>query len=461
MNRLPPDPLWGKRVTVIGLARQGIALVRFLTRVGAQVTVTDLKPAEALADALAQLAGYPARYVLGGHPEEVLEGCDLLCLSGGVSPDIPIVREARRRGIRLSNDALLTLERSPAAVIGITGSSGKTTTTTLVGEMLKTAGFRTWVGGNIGLPLVDSLDEIRRGDLVVMELSSFQTELFDRSPHVAAILNITPNHLDRHPSMEAYVAAKANILRFQQAGDVAVLGYDNAATRQMLEAGTPATALAFSTLSEVPAGAFLRGETLVLRLHGREEAICLRSEVRLRGMHNVQNLLAAACLAGAVGAPLPAIARVARSFAGVEHRLEFVRTWRGAHWYNDSIATTPERVVAALRSFTEPIVLLAGGRDKHLPWDEFAEVACERTRYLILFGEAAGLIQRALAEKATSRKPEVRRCTTLEEAVQAAAEVAQPGDVVLLSPGGTSFDAFRDFAERGERFKALARSLPE
>jgi UDP-N-acetylmuramoylalanine--D-glutamate ligase len=461
MSTLPTDRLRGKRVTVIGLARQGIALARFLTGVGALVTVTDVKPAEALAEAMAQLAGLPIHYVLGGHPMEVLEGCELLCLSGGVSPDIPIVQEARRRGIPLSNDALLTLERCPAAIIGITGSSGKTTTTTLVGEMLKAAGYRTWVGGNIGFPLIDRLGEVQRGDLVVMELSSFQTELFDRSPHIAAILNITPNHLDRHPSMEAYVAAKANVLRFQKSGDVAVLGYDNPATRQLLKVGTTATALAFSVTTEVSAGAFLRGETLVLRWQGREEAICRRNEVRLRGMHNIQNLLAAACLAGAAGAPLAAMARVARTFAGVEHRLEFVRERRGAHWYNDSIATTPERVVAALESFTEPIVLLAGGRDKHLPWDRFAQVARERVRCLILFGEAAGLIYQAMAEQGTKGKPEILRCETLEEAVQAAAHVAQAGDVVLLSPGGTSFDAFRDFAERGERFKMLARSLPE
>ncbi len=461
MSTLPMDRLSGKRVTVIGLARQGIALARFLTGVGALVTVTDVKPAEALAEAMAQLAGLPIRYVLGGHPMEVLEGCELLCLSGGVSPDIPIVQEARRRGIPLSNDALLTLERCPAAIIGITGSSGKTTTTTLVGEMLKAAGYRTWVGGNIGLPLIDRLGEVRRGDLVVMELSSFQTELFDRSPPIAAILNITPNHLDRHPSMEAYIAAKTNILRFQKAGDVAVLGYDNPATRQILATRTTATTLAFSVTTEVSAGAFLRGETLMLRLWGRDEVICRRSEVRLRGIHNIQNLLAAACLAGAAGAPVAAIARVARTFAGVEHRLEFVRERRGVRWYNDSIATTPERVVAALESFTEPIVLLAGGRDKHLPWDRFAQVARERVRYLILFGEAAGLIQQAMMEQSANGKPEILRCGTLEEAVQAAAHVAQTGDVVLLSPGGTSFDAFRDFAERGERFKMLARSLPE
>ena len=455
------DRLSGKRVTVIGLARQGVALARFLTGVGAQVTVTDAKPAEALADAVSQLTGLPIRYVLGGHPEEVLDGCDLLCLSGGVSPDMPLVQAARQRNIPLSNDALLTLERCDAAIIGITGSSGKTTTTTLVGEMLKAAGYRTWVGGNIGTPLIDRLAEVRRGDLVVMELSSFQTELFDRSPHMAAILNVTPNHLDRHPSMEAYTTAKANILRFQQPGDVAVLGYDNAVTRGMLETATAATMLAFSVTTEVAAGAFLQDETLVLRLQGHTDAICRRSEVQLRGMHNIQNLLAATCLAGAAGAPVAAIARIARTFSGVEHRLEYVRTRRGVRWYNDSIATTPERVVAALQAFTEPVVLLAGGRDKHLPWAEFAQVARQRVKYLILFGEAAGLIERAMTEQSTGGKPEILNCGTLDDAVHAAADVAQEGDVVLLSPGGTSFDAFRDFAERGERFRSLARSLSE
>ena len=496
----------GKRVLIIGLARQGKALARFFCRQGAQVTITDAKTAAQLQEAITELEGLPVRYVLGGHPLSLLDGCDLLCLSGGVPPEIPFVQEAERRGIPLSNDSLLTLYLAPTPMIGITGSSGKTTTTALVGEILKAAGFPTWVGGNIGTPLIDRLESIRPGDKMVLELSSFQLQLFDASPWLGAVLNITPNHLDRHPSMGHYTAAKANILRYQGPEDVAVLGTDNPVTRRWWEAGEvhiPADVgqeevrfplrgrvVGFGLRDEAGEGAFLRGETLVLRLDGREQPVCTVNEVRLRGMHNVANLLAACAIAGVAGADTAAMREVARTFTGVPHRLELVREIDGVRWYNDSIATTPERVVAALRSFDEPIVLLAGGRDKHLPWDEMARLTRQKVRHLVVFGEAANLIAGAvegtrntrnaardtqhvvngewrmasdekepMAGQRWGRGPVVHRCRTLEEAVEVAARVARPGDVVLLSPGGTSFDAFRDFEERGERFRELVRGL--
>ena len=478
-----------KRVLIIGLARQGTALARFLVNEGAQVTVTDIQPAEALAEPLAALAGLPIRYALGGHPLSLLDEVDMVCLSGGVPTTIPLVAEARRRGIPLSNDALLTLERCPATVVGITGSSGKTTTTTLVGLMLKAAGIPAHVGGNIGTPLIDRLGQLQPGEWAVMELSSFQLELFDRSPPVAAVLNVTPNHLDRHGTMAAYSAAKANILRWQTEDDVCVLGADDEITGRWLRLGRVeipaegeqaamnfplrATRLGFSLREEMAAGAFLRGEELILRLPGRPEAvICRRQAIRLRGMHNVANLLAACILAGIAGAPPEAMAEVAATFEGVEHRLETVRVLNGVLWVNDSIATSPERAVAAIKSFDEPIVLLAGGRDKKLPWDEFARLVHQRVKHLVLFGEAAGLIERAIRNsefvirnasavpaRITNYALRVHRCADLEEAVAVAHRVAEPGDVVLLAPGGTSFDAYKDFAARGEHFRALVRAL--
>ncbi len=459
------DVLADKRVVVLGLARQGTALARFLVNIGAQVTVSDARGEEALAEALAELEGLPIRYVLGGHPLDLLDEADLLCLSGGVPTDLPIVKEARKRKIALSNDAQIFLERCPAPVIGITGSSGKTTTTTLTGEMCRVAGLRTWVGGNIGNPLISDLDAIRPGDWVVMELSSFQLELMTVSPHVAAVLNITPNHLDRHKTMEAYVAAKRNIVAHQKAEDFAVLGYDDAHARS-LALDTPAHLLWFSGGAEVEEGAFRTNGTLTLRIGGRDQAICQAGEVRLRGRHNLLNVLAASALAGVAGVPVEAMRQVATTFAGVAHRLEFVREVNEALWYDDSIATTPERALAALRSFDEPIVLLAGGRDKHLPWDEFAREARRRVRHLVTFGEAGPMIARVIeeqgsrgAEEQESRLEGITQVRTLEEAVEAAARVAQPGDVILLSPGGTSFDAFKDFEERGERFKELVQKL--
>ena len=482
--------LTGKRVVIIGLARQGMALARFLVQAGAEVTVSDLQGEAALADQLAELAGLPIRYVLGKHPLSLLDRADLLCLSGGVPVDIPIVVEAQQRAIPLSNDAQLFLERCPAPVIGITGSAGKTTTTALVGEMYRAAGLRTWVGGNIGNPLIVDLDRIEPDDWVVMELSSFQLEVMTVSPYVAAVLNITPNHLDRHQTMEAYIAAKCNIVAHQKPEDFALLGYDDANARS-LALETAAHLLWFSGGAEVDEGAFRTNGELVLRLGvlpppasgglgGVDRVVCHASEVCLRGRHNLLNVLAACVLAGVAGVPVEVMRQVATTFTGVEHRLELVRELEGVRWYDDSIATAPERSLAALRSFEEPIVLLAGGRDKKLPWGEFADEAVRRVRHLVTFGEAGPMIARVVEEgrrrgrggeetgspssfrdsRFTIRKLEgITQVGTLEEAVEAAARLTRPGEVVLLSPGGTSFDAFRDFAERGNRFKELVWGL--
>ena len=513
----------GKRIVILGLARQGIALARFFLREGAQLTISDIAPADQLSEPLTELAGLPVRLVLGGHPPELLDDCDLLCLSGGVPPQIPLVAAARRQGIPLSNDALLTIQHSPAPAIGITGSSGKTTTTTLVGLMLQQpsdegrmmndesgaqkapapsdssfiihhSSFQVWVGGNIGTPLVDKLAQVSAEDWLVLELSSFQLELFDggsygpaRSPQVAALLNVTPNHLDRHPSMAHYTAAKANLLRWQRPDDVALLSADDAITggwlrarRVDVAAGAAQEALSFPLAGrllgfglEEPAGegCWLLRDQLTLQLDGRERPVLPANEVKLRGRHNLLNMAAACAISAAAGVQPPAMAAVARSFGGVEHRLELVCERNGVRWYNDSIATAPERAAAALRSFDEPIVLLAGGRDKKLPWTDFARLARQRVRVLILFGEAAGLIADAVAavESATAQTPAglsadrhslpIARCPNLAEAVAAAAQVAQPGDVVLLSPGGTSYDAYKDFAARGEHFRALVHGL--
>ena len=438
---------------------------------GAEVTVSDLQGKKALADRLAELAGLPIRYVLGDHPLSLLKRADLVCLSGGVPLDAPIVVEARRRGIPLSNDAQLFLERCPAPVIGITGSAGKTTTTALVGEMCRAAGLHTWVGGNIGNPLIADLDQIRPDGWVVMELSSFQLEVMTLSPHVAAVLNVTPNHLDRHKTMEEYLAAKRNIVAHQRPEDFALLGYDDANARA-LALETAAHLLWFSGGAEVDEGAFKTNGELKLRLgaapgssqRGTDRVICHTSEVRLRGRHNLLNVLAACVLAAVAGVPVEAMRQVATTFTGVEHRLEWVRELNGVQWYDDSIATAPERSLAALRSFDEPIVLLAGGRDKQLPWDEFAAETARRVRHLVTFGEAGPMIAQVV-ESSILHPPSsillegITQVGTLEEAVEAAARLARPGDVVLLSPGGTSFDAFRDFAARGERFKELVRGL--
>ncbi len=457
----------GLRATVIGLAREGTALARFLAERGAEVIVSDIKGEDELRDRMISLAHLPVRFVLGGHPLSLLDETDVLFVSPGVPLEIPIVQEALRRGIPVSGESRLFCELCPAPIIGITGSSGKTTTTAVTGEMLREAGVPTWVGGNIGRPLIEHLGEIKPQDRVVMELSSFQLKLFGPdfgleplSPPVAAVLNITPNHLDRHPSMEDYVASKKNVFLHQREDGVAVFGYDNAITRGL--ASEARGRVWFFSLGELPEGAFLRDETLILKMGGAEVEICRTNEVKMLGRHNVANLLAASLLAFIGGADIEAIRGVATSFRGVEHRLEFVREVRGVRYYNDSIATSPERVVAALNSFDGSIILLAGGKDKNLPWEEMAELTVRKVRHIIIFGESAPKIERAIREaraRLGAEGPGISLCSTLEEAVEEASRVAKPGEIVLLSPGGTSFDAFRDYAHRGERFKELVSRL--
>lgn len=475
---------WQKvRVLIIGAAREGTALARFLARAGAQVTLNDSKPAEQLAKHLAAVEGLPIALVLG-TPLPDLTQCDILFLSPGVPPTAPVVLEARRLGIPISSEPRLFTQMVPSLIVGITGSSGKTTTTALTGRILAAGGHRVWVGGNIGAPLTARLLEEPPPEVAVMELSSFQLELFTPayqgpdvetrrttasrvlsiegySPPVAAITNITPNHLDRHPTMEDYALAKWQIMAFQRAEDWAVLNADNPYTQEMAQRAK-GHVLRFSLQGEVEAGAFLRGEDLILRWEGREDTLCSRRSLKLRGMHNVANVLCAACLGMACAVPVEAIRQAALEFTGVPHRLETVRIHRGVTYVNDSIATSPERAIAALRAYEEPLVLLAGGRDKHLPWEEWADVVLERARVVIAFGEAVPIIERALAE-AKARSPQadtlLRSAGTLEEAVALSAALARPGEVVLLSPGGTSFDAFTDFEARGERFRELVRAL--
>lgn len=469
----------GQRIVVLGLARQGVALARRLAQAGARVVVSDSQRAETLAAQVAALSTLPIEFELGGHPESLLDGADLVCLSGGVPPDLPIVRAARQRGLPLSNDSQIFLEACPAGVqvVGLTGSAGKTTTTTLVGRMLAAqgAGGKVWVGGNIGHPLIADLDALRAGDTVVMELSSFQLELMSRSPHVAGVLNITPNHLDRHGTMAAYTEAKSHILRYQDASGIAVLGWDDPGARALRPLVKGRVAY-FSAEGAVEAGAFLEGGaghrpqgsggesdslkegTLYFRWDGVTSRVAALSDIELRGRHNVLNVLAACALSGAAGATPTAMRQGLAGFAGVAHRLELVAERNGVRWYNDSIATAPERVLAALRSFDEPLVLLLGGRDKQLPWGDLAALVRQRVKHVVVFGEAAGLIEQALAAGGVPID-RISRGPHLAEAVQAAAQAAQPGDTVLLSPGGTSYDEFRDFEARGERFRELVRKL--
>lgn len=458
------DSLKGKTAVILGFARQGQALARWLPSVGARVIVSDTRDFGAMGDAILEFVGLPVEYALGGHPLSLLDSCDLLCISGGVPLTIPIVQEALARGIRVTNDAQLFLERSAAPILGITGSAGKTTTTTLIGEMVRAARKKTWVGGNIGEVLIEQLPAIAPTDQVVMELSSFQLEIMTRSPQVAVVLNVTPNHLDRHGTMEAYMQAKAQIYLHQSAEDLAIFGYDDPAANVMSDQA-PGRVAFFSIREMVADGAFMAGNRLMVvgagSPDGQPHVVCTRDEVRLRGEHNLRNVLAACAAAGAVGVPVEVMRKTIAGFMGVAHRLETVRQVDGVTYVNDSIATAPERVIAAIRSYDEPLILIAGGRDKKLPWDELADLIAQRVRYLVTFGEfgptIAGLVRSARG--ASDRLEGIDQFKTLDDAVARAATVARSGDVVLLSPGGTSYDAYEDFAARGEHFRSLVMSL--
>jgi UDP-N-acetylmuramoylalanine--D-glutamate ligase len=454
----------GKHLVILGAARQGLALAKYLLRHGAQVTITDQKDERDLHKVMEEFQTGEIEWVLGRHPLDLLDTADGVAPSGGVPLEIPFIQEARRREIPLTNDSQVFLEVVPCSVIGITGSAGKTTTTLLVGKMATFAygEERSWVGGNIGNPLISDVDQMRADNIAVVELSSFQLEIMDISPGIACILNITPNHLDRHGTMEAYTQAKARILDYQNDGDTAILNRDDPGSWGLRDR-VQGKLITFGRYmpEEGLQGTYLeRGWIKYWDGTDAQELVPL-SSIQLRGEHNQLNVLAACAIGMAAGLPVEAIRQGAASLAGVEHRLEFIRSWGGADWYNDSIATAPERAIAAINSFHEPLVLLAGGRDKDLPWEDFAHLVLERVRSVVCFGEASDLIESALkaAQKGGKDLPLIRKCEGLEEAVQTAAQIIEEGDVVLLSPGGTSFDEFVDFAERGEMFRKWVREL--
>lgn len=457
----------GKQVVMIGAARQGLALSRFLAQKGAKVILNDRRDEELLADAKKELADLDITWVTGGHPSEILEGTDMICLSGGVPLDLPLVLEAESKGIPLSNDSQIFLEEAPCPVIGITGSAGKSTTTALVGEIarlhyeMRKPNNKAWVGGNIGNPLIQYLDQMQEGDIAVMELSSFQLEIMTKSPHIAAILNLTPNHLDRHKTMSAYVSAKAHILTHQGPDDIAILNRDDIQSRKIYnEVKGRLITFGMNEPHNKQDATFYKRDKIFLRASGQIAKMVKADQINLPGAHNLYNVLAAVAISAAASFSMQAIYEGIVNFKGIPHRLEFVREWGGAAWYNDSIATAPERSMAAIRSFDEPIVLLAGGRDKDLPWGRFATLVHEKVDHLILFGETVDLIGKAVGDVVPDLRPyTIDRCAGLEEAVRKAAERVEPGDVVLLSPGGTSFDEFIDFEERGKRFTQWVKEL--
>ena len=454
------DSLRNKTVAVLGIGVSNTPLVRLLLDHGIRVTACDKRTREELGALADELEGAGCALRLG---PDYLEGLheDVIFRTPGLRPDMPQIAAAVANGSVLTSEMEAFFQVCPCPIIAVTGSDGKTTTTTIIAELLKAAGNTVWLGGNIGHPLLCDAEGMQPHDYAVLELSSFQLMTMDRSPHIAVVTNLAPNHLDIHRDMAEYVAAKENIFRHQTAGDIAVFNADNAITAEQ-STRAAGRSRRFSRQSPLSDGVFLRGDDIVCRGPEGERVIMQASDIRIPGVHNVENYMAAiAAVDGLV--PDAVIRDFARSFGGVEHRIELVRTLHGVRYYNDSIASSPSRTIAGLRSFPGKVILIAGGYDKHIPFDVLGPEVTAHVKLLVLCGATAGKIRAAVKAAPDYRPghPEIIEVTPFRAAVEAARDRAVPGDVVTLSPACAAFDQFKNFAERGKVFKEIVRSWPE
>jgi UDP-N-acetylmuramoylalanine--D-glutamate ligase len=498
-----------KKVTVMGLGLfgGGVGITKFLVSQGADVIVTDLKNAEELSQSLKLLDGLPIRFRLGKHLDEDFSDIDLLIVNPAVPNDSRFLQIARDNDVCVDTELNIFFKLCPAPIMGVTGSNGKTTTTTLLGTMLKEGGINTWVGGNIGISLLEHIDEIKKDDVIVLEISSFQLDNLSRikmSPYVSIVTNIAPNHLDRHKNLTDYIDAKKAIIRYQKEDGYAILNYDDPVLRKW-ESECKGNVLWFSARKDVKQGVFLRNNEIIIDYDSKRIAIPCLSQIKIKGMHNIQNIMAAVCAANVMRVDAEAIKNAIINFPGIEHRLEFVSSINGVQYYNDSKATTPEAAIAGIRAFSSPteptqypdenvircgqkghpssprilppmlpcgskewgqrgdkgeVILIAGGYDKEVSLNQFAQECVKNTKCVILIGKTAETIQNLIQNlKGKKTIPEVHLATSLDESVQKASAVAEDGDVVLLSPACASYDMFSNYEERGKRFKELVSQL--
>jgi UDP-N-acetylmuramoylalanine--D-glutamate ligase len=458
MSLSPAIDLQGLQVTVMGLGRfgGGVGAVRFLTSRGARVTVTDLLNETDLAESIAALANCPVEaYHLGGHREDDFLDTDLVVVNPAIPPNNPFLQKARDAFVPLTSEISLFWCLHPGRTIGVTGSNGKSTTTAMIHAILGEAGLKAHLGGNIGRSLLPEVDGMGTDEWAVLELSSFQLQDLDRlpaSPNIAVVTNFTPNHLDWHGSLSDYRRAKQTILRWQPPDDVAVLNQDDSDVALWSTFGRVAW---FGSRDRGRDGIFECGPQYLLRMGGREESIPLADWVPLPGRHNRQNAMAAACAALLAGADVEAVRRGLESYRPLPHRLQLVAETEGRKFYNDSLATTPESVIAALDAFREPVILLAGGYDKQVDLSSMAEAVARKTKAVALMGQTADLLACLLEEQSASDSLPTKECASFEEAFSWAVDRSAPGDVVLLSPGCASYDWFSHYAERGQRFVEL------
>lgn len=449
--------LKNKPVLVIGAGKSGMATAGFLAGKGARPVLTDMRPEESFGGSLAGLREQGVSTVFGSYPEVTPGLYDLVVVSPGVPLTVPPVVQAREAGIPVTGELELAWRFTCSPVVAITGTNGKTTTTTLVGEIFKEAGYRTLVAGNIGTPLVDVVENYGPEDIIVAEVSSFQLETTTSfRPHVGAILNLTPDHLDRHGSMEEYTKAKAKIFAFQQPGDFTVLNYDDPLTRN-LSAGSPGQVIFFSRRHTLERGVFVYQGKIVARLVDDNILEVLPiSRVAVPGAHNLENALAAVACGLAMGVEAGVLARTLQIFPGVPHRLELVGEINGVRYINDSKGTNPEASIKALEAYDVPIVLIAGGRNKGSDFTCLAQKIKEKVKSLIVLGECAEELAYAVKEAGLRR---VFRAEKFRDAVVMAHKEARPGEIVLLSPACASWDMFKSYEERGDLFRQLVQNL--
>lgn len=449
--------LKSKRVTIVGLGVSNRPLLEYLCRQGIRVTGRDRSSREALGEAAAQMEALGAELILG---EDYLSGLDedVIFRSPGIRPDLPEFLSAMENGSILTSEMEAFFEVCPCKIFAVTGSDGKTTTTTVLSELLKAEGYTVHVGGNIGTPLLTRADEMSAHDIVVLELSSFQLMTMKVSPEVAVVTNLAPNHLDVHKSMEEYTKAKMNIFLHQSNSGKTVLNADNEITAGFADSCSGEVAL-FSRVSPVECGFYTENGKIFCARNGVSTEILREDEIFLPGKHNVENFLAAFCAADNI-VSAETMRKVAAQFKGVEHRIEYVRTLDGVKYYNDSIASSPSRTMAGLHAFTQKVILIAGGKDKGVPFDELGREICEHTKAVVLTGFTAEKLSASIkgAENYSAVLP-VIITEGFDEAVYAARKLAVDGDVVILSPACTSFDRFKNFAQRGETFKSIVNGM--
>ena len=441
-----------KKVLLVGLAKTGVSTIKKLDKLGASIVVTDIKPKEKLEDILSQLNGLNnVEYILGSHPEDISD-IDLTIVSPGVPLDLPFIEKLKESNVKIIGEVELayTLSNNPIFV-GITGTNGKTTTTSLVGEIFKEANRDTYIVGNIGNPVIDTVDYTDKNSVLVTELSSFQLESIDTfRPKVSSILNITEDHLNRHHTMENYIDAKARIFENQEKSDFSILNYDDSIVRS-LNKNNNASILYFSRQEKIDQGVYRdENNNIVISIDGKQITVLNRNELSLPGDHNLENAMAAILMTYVVGVDLEVIKHVLITFKGVEHRLKFVTNKNGIIFVNDSKGTNPDSTIKAIGSYERPIILIAGGMDKHSDFTDMMKCATKNVKELVLLGETADKIEASARKEGLENITKVKN---MEEAVKKAYELAKDGDVVLLSPGCASWDMYPNFEARGLDFK--------